>query len=174
MLLDLGAVDPASVTAALDHLLGARVVRHTAVRAGLERHSRQGRHGVVSLRQALDARSIGELPVDSLLESRMAALIQRFRLPPMEFHPLVEGFEVDFRVMDSIVLVECDGHGTHGLDRDQFEFDRIRNAHLSAAGFIIVHVTWSQVVRHPADVAERIVAVLRRWAPDLLQSCPAA
>jgi very-short-patch-repair endonuclease len=57
-----------------------------------------------------------------------------------------------------------------GLDRDQFEFDRIRNAHLSAAGFILVHVTWSQVVRHPADVAERIVAVLQRWAPDVFRS----
>lgn len=168
MLLDLGAVDPKGVPAALDTIIKANVVGPSAIRAGLDRHSRQGRRGVVALRAALEARSIGEVPADSLLEAAMAELIGRFRLPPTEFHPIVEGFEIDFRVVDSIVLIECDGHETHGLDRDQFEFDRIRDATLAAAGYIVVHVTWAEVVRRPTAVAKRLRAVLRKWAPEVL------
>ena len=120
MLLDLGAVAPRSVANALEVLVAARVASPAAFRAGAERHSRQGRHGVVALRDALDTRSLGELPSDSVLEARFADLARRFRLPPMEFHAVVEGFEVDFRVLDSVVVVECDGHESHGLNRDQF------------------------------------------------------
>ncbi len=174
MLLDLGAVDPGRVPAALDTIISAKVVRPAAIRAGLDRHSRQGRHGVVALRAALDARSIDEVPADSLLEVRMAELITRFQLPPTEFHPIVEGFEIDFRVLGSIVLIECDGHEAHGLDRGQFEFDRIRDATLTAAGYVIVHVTWVEVTRRPTAVAKRLQAVLRKWAPEVLANWTAA
>lgn len=98
----------------------------------------------------------------------MAALARRYRLPRLEFHPLVAGYEVDFRFVGSVVIVECDGHQHHGIDRNQFEFDRIRTAVLAAAGFVVVQVTWAQVTATPKAVADRLRAVLERWAPHLL------
>ena len=168
MLIDLGAVDRKGVAPALEFVLTSKGATFGEIRSVLERHARQGRHGVVALRDALDTRSLGELPSDSVLEERFADLARRFRLPPMEFHAVVEGYEVDFRVTDSMVIIECDGHESHGLDREQFEFDRIRNGMLVAAGYAIVHVTWREVTRNPAAVAKRIEAVVRRWAPDVL------
>ena len=68
MLVDLGAVDPAGVGAALDHLVANRFVLPGAVRSALDRHARQGRHGVRALRRVLDHRSIGGQAADSTLE----------------------------------------------------------------------------------------------------------
>ena len=99
----------------------------------------------------------------------MSALLRRHRLPAARFHPIVAGYEVDFLVEGTNVILECDGWGTHGLDRNQFEFDRIRNAELAAAGYVLVHFTWRQLERSPDSVAERLIAVLQRWAPEVLR-----
>jgi len=99
----------------------------------------------------------------------MSELLTTHRLPPAQFHVMVAGYEVDFLISGSRVVLECDGYESHGLNRDQFEFDRQRNAEVTAAGYVIVHFTWRQLVRAPAKVAERIEANLRRWAPDLLE-----
>jgi very-short-patch-repair endonuclease len=168
MLLDLGAVDHHAVPDALAHVLASRAASPAAVRSALARHGRQGRHGVTALREALEEWLGEELPPDSVLESRMAELLRRHRLPPVHFHARVAGYEVDFLVLNTNVVLECDGWGTHGLDRNQFEFDRLRNAELTAAGYVIVHFTWRQLDRDPAVVAERLTAVLRTWAPHVL------
>ena len=63
------------------------------------------------------------------------------------------------------MVIECDGWGSHGLDRDQFEFDRMRNSLLLAGGHPVVHVTWLQVTKTPVATASRIRAVVNRWAP---------
>lgn len=156
MLLDLGAVDRPAVASALDTLLRQRTVRLDVVRGAVASHSRQGRSGIVALRRAVEARSVDGRPVDSDLEVRMATLRRRYGLPPMEFHATVLGYEVDFLVSGTKVVVECDGWQWHGLDRDQFEFDRARDAQLLAGGFVTVRVTWRQLTREPARVAQRI------------------
>jgi very-short-patch-repair endonuclease len=168
MLLDLGAVDHDAVPDALAHVLASRVASPAAVRSALARHGRKGRHGVTALRQALEGWLGEDLPPDSVLEARMADMLRRHRLPPVRFHARVAGFEVDFLVVDTNVILECDGWGSHGLDRDQFEFDRLRNAELTAAGYVVVQFTWRQLDRDPLAVAERLIAVLRRWAPHVL------
>ena len=145
-----------------------RVVRPDAIKAVLLRHASRGHHGIGALREAMEAVSIEGAPADSELELRMMVLLRTHRLPPADFHEMVAGYEVDFRIRGSVVLIECDGWASHGLDRDQFEFDRMRNADLSAAGFIVVHVTWHQVTGGPAEVARRIEENLQRWAPDLI------
>ena len=66
------------------------------------------------------------------------------------------------------IVIECDGWTTHGLDRDQFEFDRIRNVDLTAAGYVMVHITWRRLTTQPAKVAEQLWMVLREWAPELV------
>jgi very-short-patch-repair endonuclease len=163
MLLDLGAVDPRAVNGALMSVLASKVASPAAIRGALARHAKKGRHGVVALRAALEQLADDELPPDSELEARMFALLKDHALPAVEFHASIEGFEVDFLVVGTPVIIECDGWGPHGLDRDQFEFDRIRNAVLTAAGYVIVHITWRQLVNDPVGVATRVSNVVRRW-----------
>ncbi len=168
MLVDLGAVDPDGVRDAVEHLVTTRVLQLSAVRRALLRHAKRGRRGVGALRAVLDSWPLGAHPGDSVLELRMAELLVRHHLPAAEFHPIVAGYEIDFRITGTVVLLECDGFESHGLDRDQFEFDRIRAAELTAAGFVLVHFTWNQITRHPDGVARRIEAILRQWAPEVL------
>ena len=94
----------------------------------------------------------------------MGKLRIAYDLPSMLFHAIVIGYEVDFQIDGTQVILECDGWGSHGLDRDQFEFDRIRNAELVAAGYIMVHFTWRRLRDDPAWVASKIRQVLDRWA----------
>src|SRR4029078_10283046 len=109
-------------------------------------------------------------PADSTLEAAMARLIHRYRLPPVRFHPVIEGWEVDFRVVVSPVILECDGWVFHGLDRTTFERDRIRDAELTAAGWIIVRLTYRSIPSTPGRTAGRIQNAVARWsafpAPD--------
>jgi very-short-patch-repair endonuclease len=106
--------------------------------------------------------------VDSDLEALMAEILDTFGLPKAEFHALVGGFEVDFWITDSNVVIECDGWSAHGLDHDQFEFDKVRDADLLAKGVITQRVTWRQMVRSPRSVARRIEATLAEWSPHVL------
>lgn len=167
-LVDLGAVDPDGVGDALTYFVIAGLVTPRAVRAALVRHSQHGRHGVVALRKALDRWSIGEKPVDSDLESLMAEILATFDLPPAEFHAEVGGYEVDFWVVGTPVVIECDGWSTHGIDRDQFEFDRVRDADLLAKGFVTHRTTWRQMTTNPRAVARRIEAAVAQWSPEVL------
>ncbi len=167
-LVDLGAVDPNGVDAALARFVIGGHVTAGAVRAALVRHSQHGRHGVVALREALDRWSVNEKPVDSDLESLMAEIVFTFDLPQMEFHAIVGGYEVDFWVIGSNVVIECDGWSTHGVDRDQFEFDRVRDAGLLGKGFVTVRVTWRQMTQTPRAVARRIEETLAQWSPAVL------
>ena len=120
---------------------------------------------MVALRDAIADWSIDHKPADSVLETIMARLIARHGLTPVVFHPIIEGYEVDFRVRDTPVILECDGWRHHGLDRTGFERDRERDAELIAAGWIIVRFTYRAIVSRPAATAQRIRAAVDRWAP---------
>jgi very-short-patch-repair endonuclease len=167
-IVDLGAVDPAGLHSAVGHAMAANLASLTAIERATADHARQGRRGVVALRDAIAEWSIDDKPADSVLETAMARLVARYRLPPVEFHPIIEGYEVDFRVRDTPVLLECDGWRYHGLDRAGFEGDRDRDADLIAAGWIIVRFTYRAVVSRPAATAKRISAAVARWAPDVV------
>jgi very-short-patch-repair endonuclease len=167
-LVDLGAVDPRGVDSALAHFVMNGFVTPRAVRAALVRHSQHGRHGVVALREALDRWSVDEKPVDSELESLMAEILAVFDLPTADFHARVGGYEVDFWIVGSKVVVECDGWSTHGADRDQFEFDKERDASLLAKGYITLRLTWRKMTTGPRAVARRIESTLSQWSPEVL------
>jgi hypothetical protein len=169
-LLDLGAVDAKGVDAVLARFVIQGLVTPSTVRSALIRHSRRGRHGVVALRGALDRWSLGDKPADSDLEIVMAGILVRYGLPAAVFHARIAGYEVDFWIADSKVVIECDGWQSHGADRDQFEFDRIRDADLLAKGFVTVRVTWRQLIHAPRAVAGRIEAALQEWSPEVLGS----
>jgi very-short-patch-repair endonuclease len=164
VLADLGAVDPDAVSGAVGHVLATRLADLAALETAALEHGRRGRPGIPVLRDAIDDWSIDQKPADSLLESAMARLVQRHRLPPVEFHPVIDGHEVDFRFVDSAVIMECDGWAYHGLDRSGFERDRSRDADLTAAGWIVVRFTYRAVITSPSTVARRISAAFERWS----------
>jgi very-short-patch-repair endonuclease len=164
-IVDLGAVDPGGLHQAVGHALSTNLASLSALDAAVAAHARRGRRGVVALRDAIADWSIDHKPADSVLETVMARLIARFGLPPVEFHPIIEGHEVDFRVIGTPVILECDGWKYHGLDRSNFERDRDRDADLIAAGWIVVRFTYRAIVSRPAKTANRIRAAVERWAP---------
>ena len=63
---------------------------------------------------------------------------------------MIGGYEVDFRIIDCPIVLECDGWATHGLDRAQFEKDRDRDAELAALGYVVLRFTYRRSSRRPA------------------------
>ena len=168
LLCDLGAVDPPSVPAAVGHVVTHGLASPAALRAAVDVHARRGRHGVPAFRDALDEWVLDGKPTDSVLEPAMHRLVADHGLPPVEFHTVICGYEVDFWIIDSPVVLECDGWETHGRNRVQFERDRVRDAEMAAGGYITLRFTYGQLMRHGRAQAERIRTVVRRWAPHLL------
>jgi very-short-patch-repair endonuclease len=162
-LLDLGVVSRWDVDRTLQIFVIKGLVTFESVDNALMRHSQHGRHGVVALRQALHQLALHEKAPDSVLEEEMARVARRFGLPPMEFHARVAGYEVDFLLTGTNIYLECEGWRYHGLDKDQFEFDRVRTAKLLAAGYIGVRFTWAQIVRRPSMVAQQVKDIYARW-----------
>jgi very-short-patch-repair endonuclease len=70
-----------------------------------------------------------------------------------------EGYEVDFLWRRQRVVVEVDGFVFHS-QRDDFERDRARDAHLAARDYVVVRVTWRQLVQQPEAVTARLAATL--------------
>ncbi len=173
-LVDLGAVDRAGVHDAVGHALSTDLANLSAIQTTVIEHSRQGRHGVVALREAVADWTIDAKPADSVLEIIMRRLIDRYKLPPVTFHQIIEGHEVDFRVNDTPVILECDGYVSHGLDLPQFEHDRIRDTELTAKGWVVVRFTYRQVVNNPKATAERFRATIEQWKSAPIPSSPSA
>lgn len=163
-LLDLGAVDGPAVVDAVGHALTHHRLALATLESVVIQHSEHGRAGIVALRDAVDAWAIDRKPADSLLESTMHQLITRYRLPPVEFHPIIGGYEVDFRVMGTRVLLECDGWAYHGLQWATFERDRERDAALIADGWIVIRFTYRAITSRPNETARRIAAAVARWS----------
>jgi very-short-patch-repair endonuclease len=167
LLCDLGAVDPAAVSNAVGHVVTTRLASPVALRAAIDRHSRRGRHGVPAFRAALEEWVIDGKPVDSVLETAMHRLLRDHRLPPAEFHAKIIGYEVDFWIVGTPVVLECDGWEFHAKTRVQQEADATRDAELAAAGYITVRFAFRPMMRRPDALARRIRKVVRRWAPHL-------
>ena len=164
-LLDLGITSRWAVDRTLQIFVIKGLVTLESVDLALRRHSRQGRHGVVALRNALHQMALHTKAPDSVLEEEMARVARRFGLPPMEFHARIVGYEVDFLITGTNIYLECEGWRYHGLDKEQFEFDRERAAKLLAAGYIGVRFTWAQIIRRPSMVARQISEIYQRWKP---------
>jgi very-short-patch-repair endonuclease len=79
-------------------------------------------------------------------------------------HARLAGFEVDFVVDGTPVVLECDGWDHHGRTREQFERDRERDVLLGAAGYVVFHFTWAQITRRAGWTAERIRQLVERWS----------
>jgi hypothetical protein len=80
-LVDLGRSAPWAVPDALDRGLAAKLFSFAAVDAALHDFSRRGRTGVGILRKVVEQRALGRDVPESLLEAKMARLLQTRGLP---------------------------------------------------------------------------------------------
>jgi len=160
---DLGAVDPAAVDGAVGHVLTEGRVSASALTWVTSARSRRGRVGVAQLRAALDDWLLDGKVLDSELEKAMRALRRRFALPAMTFHAICAGYEVDFLVDGTPVVIECDSLKFHDSKRDDFERDRRKKADLAAAGYVTVPITYRQITREPTWVVATIWKAAYPW-----------
>ena len=149
---------------AVDHHLEApfEQARQGMVRKIVD-HAQRGRSGTTALRQAIDDWSLDAKPADSVLEPAMRRLVSRYGLPDVEFHARVGGREVDFRIIGTPIVIECDGWRYHGRDREQFERDRANDADFVAHGWIVLRFTYRRITSRPSEVARRIEETIARW-----------
>jgi very-short-patch-repair endonuclease len=71
----------------------------------------------------------------------------------------LKGIEVDAHWPGTNLVVELDSVGFH-LNRKAFEADRERDAVLLLAGYRVIRITYWQLTKQPAKVAERINRLL--------------
>jgi very-short-patch-repair endonuclease len=120
---------------------------------GLE--PRPGRRGSGLLAEVLAEHTAGSTRTRSDFEERMLDLCRRAGLPRPEVNQRVEGYIVDFVWRAARLLVETDGWEAHGT-RAAFERDRLRDAHLTAAGWRVVRITMRRLEREPEAVAVQL------------------
>ena len=119
---------------------------------------RSGRAGSGRLETLLDARAPDASAMESRLEAKFWRLLLRSAVPrPVRQHwVVVDGrrYRLDFAWPERRVAVECDGWSAHGPDR--FEHDERRRADLASIGWLVLPVTWKQVVEQPGAVTIRL------------------
>jgi very-short-patch-repair endonuclease len=119
---------------------------------------RSGRAGSGRLEALLDSRALGAGAMESRLEARFWRLLLRSSVPtPVRQQWVVvenRRYRLDFAWPDRRVAVECDGWSAHG--RDRFEQDERRRADLASVGWLVLPVTWKQVVEQPNAVIARL------------------
>lgn len=162
LLIDLGAVRPEEdVEAALDHFVVRGTVTVAAVRRTLARHARPGRAGAGALRAVLDRWALGAGRPDSGGEAEIARWLAGVGGGTPVLHHRVDRYEVDFAWPELRVALEVDGWDVHGR-REAFEDDRLRDLHLQALGWLVLHVSGRSVARRSPSVLRWVEAVLRR------------
>ena len=101
----------------------------------------------------------------SELEERFLEVVAQFGIPRPAVNQWIaldgEEMQVDFLWREQRLVVETDGHRTHGT-RQAFERDRRRDQRLSVAGYRVVRLTWRQLVGERAEAARTIAALLAR------------
>lgn len=121
------------------------------------------RRGVATLRALLEA---GNAPAftRSEAEERFLALVRRGRLGAPHANVVVRGTEVDFIWRSARLIVEIDGLAVHGLPA-AFERDRRRDRVLTAAGYRVMRVTWSQIRDEPEVLLVHLAQALVSATP---------
>jgi very-short-patch-repair endonuclease len=114
--------------------------------------------GTATLQWALQHRfALGV--TDSELENMFIRLARKHRLPAVHHHVVYDGSrrvaELDFAYLDAKVNVELDGDAFHA-DAVSVAADKERDAHLAALGWVVIRVTYWQLVHEPEAVFDRI------------------
>lgn len=96
---------------------------------------------------------------DSELESMFIKFARRYRLPAVHHHVVYDGArriaELDFAYVEERINVEVDGDAFHA-DAVSSGADKWRDAKLAALGWVVIRVTYWQLVSAPTEVFDRI------------------
>jgi hypothetical protein len=126
-----------------------------------------GRPGV-----ALLASLVADDPVEvrHRNETRVLSICREFGVErPLVNHRIEAGgrtFYADFCWPDLKLIVEADGWRWHG-GRSANEGDRDRDQLLAIAGWLVIHFTRDQIVRHREQTGNRLVALTAAYAPGV-------
>jgi very-short-patch-repair endonuclease len=163
VLLGVSAVAPSLAEGAVNDALVKRLVSLPALVRFLGRRSARGRDGVQLLRRLVEDQIRAGGPTESWLEDRVLDFLRRRQFAdPCRWHwvKLPGGrVRLDFAWPDLKVNVEADSRLWHTSPSDRRR-DAARDARLRAAGWIVVRVTWLELVDEPDLVAERIKRAL--------------
>ena len=167
-LLDLAAVvDRRAIERAINQAEVLRLFDALSLEDLVARHP--NRHGTRNLRAILAAGRIGAMVTREELEHRFITVIDDAGLPRPQVNALLEvgarRFEVDCLWRTQRLVVELDGHATHGT-RAAFEGDRERDRILQAAGWHVIRITWRQLHGSPEFVASDLQALLFDWPAE--------
>jgi|SRR4051794_22997347 hypothetical protein len=125
-----------------------------------------GRHGLKPLRHLLS-----DFVYDELSRQELEALFFDFcveaGLPAPTMNVPIFDYTVDAHWPGTNVIVELDSRAFH-LNAKAFEADRIRDADLVLAGYRVIRITYRQLTREPAAVAERLRILLADPPPSQL------
>jgi very-short-patch-repair endonuclease len=158
-----GLVKPGQAERALDNSLALGLTTVGALAGVLEELGQRRRTGTALMRQLLDERGEGYVAPESEMEHRFLQLVDRYNLPvPARQVTLISG-RVDFLFQPQRFIAELDGRRNHTALLDR-EADAARDAQLVAQGLRIMRITWRQLTRTPANVAENVRAALRAAA----------
>lgn len=124
-----------------------------------------GRRGIKKVRflverDAPPSWTIGEA------HKRLLELVRSAGLPHPETEVQIGPYRVDMLWRRERVIVEVDGATYHSIP-SRIEADKRRDAELAARGYVVVRVTWRQLVDEPHAVLARITRVLARRAAAL-------
>ena len=114
-------------------------------------------------RTLLDARG-NVVPTDSALETRLSRLLRRHRLPQPQRQVEVRderGFigRLDFAYPELMIAIEVQSYRWHS-SRAAWGKDMERLNRLQALGWIVIQVTYEDLDRRSAEVAQRIRAAI--------------
>ncbi|MGB9183219.1 MAG: type IV toxin-antitoxin system AbiEi family antitoxin domain-containing protein [Solirubrobacteraceae bacterium] len=163
-LLDLCGVVPRRATErAFDQAeVSGRLDLH-ALQSQLDRN--RGRPQAAIMRAVVEQHRAGSTVTWSMFEESLLAVCRDANVPAPEVNVWVSPpdgdppLQVDFLWRDARLIVETDGHASHGT-RAAFERDRRRDQRLIAAGWRVVRITWRQLTEDPERAVRLIVGLL--------------
>jgi very-short-patch-repair endonuclease len=170
VLLGVAAVAPRLAEGAVNDALVRHLVSLPALVRFLNRRAARGRDGIGLLRALIEEQIRAGGPTESWLEDRLVEFLRAQKCPDARRWYWVQlpggRVRLDLAWPELKVNVEADGRLWHTSPSDRRR-DAARDAQLEAAGWIVVRVTWLQLVENPAEVASRILAALGRAADAL-------
>jgi very-short-patch-repair endonuclease len=160
-LLDLGAVAPWLVEAAMEDALFRGLTTPGSLRRVLDRVGASGRNGTAVLSALAEARTPGQAPTESPLEDAIVGVLRRHGLPePVRQHRVRTSggrtLRLDLAYPDIKLAIEADGRIWHS-GRADFARDRARTNVLAGLGWTLLRFGWHDVggggLRLAADVS---------------------
>ena len=145
------------------HARSARRGRRHARQAGAARHPAHARDPRRPRRRPHRHRERARGPLHGRRRRRRAPALRHANAPSAATNLVGR---VDFLYEAEHVVIECDGR-RHHFGKVDAERDRWRDLELSAAGWLVIRVTWWQLVHQP----ERFTAHLRRRAGPTTRAC---